>query len=247
MKPSPHRGSAGPRAGSGQAKPEVQLSNVFAWLSQCRAEVLKEHGLQLEDFLIMDTVASARATNVGGVGEQCGCADATCTRWVERVVGLRFLRKSRSATGDKRHVHLALTAQGLRKYEQVRNGIAQCVDNQFSNWSTGTRVAGWRAVALLSKIATGLPTSGTNCETASLSLFLEELSSEESTSTHESPNDNRGGSEKRPLPIRGDPLTAASADSSQERNLLTTLQDPRGPERQDDPAPVGHGQDVRSV
>lgn len=80
---------------------------------------LKEEGVQVEAWRIMEAIDSEQTITMGRLAELVLLAPPTLTKMVDRMVADGLVQRQIS-TGDQRHVHLVLSALGARKRDRVR-------------------------------------------------------------------------------------------------------------------------------
>ncbi len=83
------------------------------------ARKLKEEGVQVEAWRIMEAIDAEQAITMGRLAELVLLAPPTLTKMVDRMVADGLVQRQIS-TEDQRQVHLVLSVLGVRKRDRVR-------------------------------------------------------------------------------------------------------------------------------
>ncbi|WP_092886237.1 MarR family winged helix-turn-helix transcriptional regulator [Roseicitreum antarcticum] len=83
---------------------------------------LKDEGVQVEAWRIMEAIDAESAITMGRLAEIVLLAPPTLTKLVDRMVADGLVQRQISQT-DSRHVHLVLSAMGERKRDRVRQFV----------------------------------------------------------------------------------------------------------------------------
>ncbi len=95
------------------------LAAAHRTVHQELARKLKEEGVQVEAWRIMEAIDAERAITMGRLADLVLLAPPTLSKIVDRMVADGLVQRQIS-TEDQRQVHLVLSALGARKRDRVR-------------------------------------------------------------------------------------------------------------------------------